>query len=209
MVSSHKSNTQRYDLKYRQKIQFKRVMSKTFDHEFKEKQNARQRKCRQRKKEAQQEATVALALPATKLDSRKAEGIKRRRVNTRKLKNDNEKLLNEVQQLQKENLKIKRLLSQKDSEELSTVDTTPITSPAKLFIDNVSPRAKKRATKRLLDKKENLSRGSISKLRRKVGVNLSNNYSSPSNVPSALQKDIEQFLCQDDITKQAPDKKNN
>jgi hypothetical protein len=207
MAPCHKSNTQRYYLKYRRKTQFRRKMSKIFDRDFKAKQNARQRKYRQRKKEAQREAAIALAPPATKSDSRKAEGIKRRRVSTRKLKNENEKLLNKIQQIQKENLKMKRLLSQQHSEETNTVGTTPIMSPAKLFINNVSPSAKKRATKRLLDKKENLPRGSISKLREKLGVNLSNNYSTPSSTPSILQKDIEEFLCQDDITKQAPDKK--
>ncbi|CAF5060309.1 unnamed protein product, partial [Rotaria sp. Silwood1] len=49
-------------------------------------------------------------------------------------------------------------------------------------------------------------RGSVSKLR-KLGVNLSNNYDPPSSTPSILQKEIEDFLCQDDISKQAPDKK--
>lgn len=207
MVSRHKSNTQRYKMKYNQKIRYRRAMSKTFDREFKAQQNARQKKCRQRKKEAQREAVIALAPSATKSDSRKAEGTKRRRANIRKSKSENEKLLKKIQQLQKENLKMKRLLSQKHSEETSTADTTPMISPAKLFIDNVSPTAKKRATKRLLNNKENLPRGSVSKLRKILGVNLSNNYNPPSSAPSTLQKDIEEFLCQDDITKQAPDKK--
>ncbi|CAF4954657.1 unnamed protein product, partial [Rotaria magnacalcarata] len=72
------------------------------------------------------------------------------------MKNKNEKLSNEIKVLRKENLKMKRLLSQKRSAETSTADTTPMTSPTKLFIDNVSPTAKRRATKRLLNKKENL-----------------------------------------------------
>ncbi|CAF3930393.1 unnamed protein product [Rotaria sp. Silwood1] len=168
MVSCHRSNTQRYDLKYRRKIQFRRTISKTFDREFKAKQNARQRKCRQRKKEAQRETTIALASPATKRDSRKAEGIKRRRANIRKLKNENEKLLDKIQQLQNENLKMKRLLSQQHLEKINTVDTTSIMSTAKLFTNNVSPPAKKRATKRLLNKKKESTSWFYFKIEKKI-----------------------------------------
>ena len=74
MVSYHKSKTQLCDLKYRQKIQFRRTISKTFEGEFKAKQCARQKKYRQRKKEARRKAAIALAPPATKPNSRKAEG---------------------------------------------------------------------------------------------------------------------------------------
>ena len=102
---------------------------------------------------------------------------------------------------------MKRLLSQKHSEATSTVDTTSLVSPVKLFIDNVSSTTKKRASKRLLKKKESLPRDSLSKFRKKLGVNLSNNYNPPSNTQSTLRKDIEEFLCQDDVTKQVPDKK--
>lgn len=207
MVSCPKSNTQCYNLKYRRKIQLRRFMSKSFDLEFKTKQTARQQKCRQRKIEAKKEVAVALAQPATKLDLRKTEGAKRRRANTRKLKIENEKLLNKVQQLQKENLKMERLLSQQCSHEVHNVDTTPVMSPAKLFINNVSPSAKKRATKRLLNQKEHLPRGSISKFRKQLGINLSNDYNPPSDTSSTLQRDIQEFLCQDDVSKPAPDKK--
>ena len=65
MVSRHKSKTQRYDLKYRQKIQFRRTMSKTFERECKAKLGARQERCQQRKKEAQRKASIALTPPAT------------------------------------------------------------------------------------------------------------------------------------------------
>ncbi|CAF4975638.1 unnamed protein product, partial [Rotaria magnacalcarata] len=41
------------------------------------------------------------------------------------MKNKNEKLSNEIKVLRKENLKMKRLLSQKRSAETSTADTTP------------------------------------------------------------------------------------
>lgn len=207
MASHRKSPTQRYNLKYRRKVQCRRSMSKPFDLEFKAKQNARQRKCRQRKKEAQKEKAIALAPPPTKTASRKIEGVKRRRANSRKLKNDNEKLLIKVQQLQKENVKMKRLLSRQRPEEANTDDTPTSMSPTKLFINNVSPSAKKRATKRLLTEKENLPRGSVSQLRKKLGINLSNDYNPLSNTPSTLQKDVEIFLCHDDVSKQAPDKK--
>ena len=58
-----------------------------------------------------------------------------------------------------------------------------------------------------LIKKENLLSGSLSKLRKKPGVNLSNNYNPPPSTLSTLHKDIEEFLCQDDVTKHASDKK--
>ncbi|CAF5001490.1 unnamed protein product, partial [Rotaria sp. Silwood1] len=89
---------------------------------------------------------------------------------------------------------MKRLLSQQHLEKINTVDTTSIMSTAKLFTNNVSPPAKKRATKRLLNKKKNRPRGSISKLRKRLGVNLSKNYNPPSNTPSTLLEDIEEFL---------------
>ncbi|CAF4891522.1 unnamed protein product, partial [Rotaria socialis] len=212
---------QDYNRKYYQKLQYKRVKSESFNSEYIRKQNARQQKCRRLKTTAQKTSTNTTELttaaaqapsnttaPATvRTILRKAEGILRRRANTRKMKNKNEKLSNEIKVLRKENLKMKRLLSQKRSEETSTADTTPMTSPTKLFIDNVSPTAKRRATKRLLNKKENIPRGSLSKLRKKLGINLSNNYNPPSSTPSTLQKDIEEFLLHDDVTKQAPDKK--
>ena len=62
-----------------------------------------------------------------------------------------------------------------------------------MFIGNVSPAAKKRAKGRLLDEKENLPRGSITKLK-ELGINLSNNYISSSSTSSALQKEIEEFM---------------
>ena len=114
---------------------------------------------------------------------------------------------NKLQQLEKASMKVKRLLSRKHSKATSTVDTTPLISPAKFFIDNVSPTAKTCATKRLLNKKGNLPRVSLSEFRKKLDVNLSNNYTLPSNTLSTLQKDIEEFLYHDDVTKQAPDKK--
>ncbi|CAF1283943.1 unnamed protein product [Adineta steineri] len=221
MASHVKKKRQDYNRKYYQKLQYKRVKSESFNSEYIRKQNARQQKCRRLKTTAQKistnstELTIAAAQapsnttapPTVRTILRKAEGILRRRANTRKMKNKNEKLSNEVKVLRKENSKLKRLLSQQHSKDSETNDITPAATPTKLFIDNVSTTAKKRATKRLLNKKENLPRGSLSKLRKKLGINLSNNYNPPSSTPSILQKDIEEFLLQDDVTKQAPDKK--
>ncbi|CAF4958617.1 unnamed protein product, partial [Rotaria sp. Silwood1] len=223
MVSYVKKKHQDYDLKYYQKLQYKRSKSKSFNSEYIQKQNAGQQKCRRLKKAAQQTPTNATESTTTATEApsnatepptdrtilRKAEGVRRRRAYTRKLKNQSEKLSNEIKVLRKENSKLKKILSQQHSEDIETNDVTPTVSPAKLFINNISPRAKTRATKRLIDKKEELPRGSVSKLRQKLGINLSNDYSSPSNTSSTLQKDIEEFLCQDDVTKQAPDKKKH
>ncbi|CAF1242720.1 unnamed protein product [Didymodactylos carnosus] len=70
------------------------------------------------------------------------------------------------------NLEMKKLLSQQQTDGSNMPNATPSTSPSKLFIDNVSPLAKKRATKRLIDKKEELSHGAISQVRRTLGINL-------------------------------------
>ena len=45
---------------------------------------------------------------------------------------------------------MKRLLYQQRPDESNTFDSSPVISPTKLFINNVSPLAKKCATKRLL-----------------------------------------------------------
>ncbi|CAF4649155.1 unnamed protein product, partial [Didymodactylos carnosus] len=104
---------------------------------------------------------------------------------------------------------MKKLLSQQQTDGSDTSNATPPRSPSKLFIDNVSPLAKKRATKRLIDKKEELPRGAISQVRRTLGINLSNIYSPPSAASTALKTDIENFLSQDDVTKETPDKKKH
>ncbi|CAF1379185.1 unnamed protein product [Rotaria sp. Silwood1] len=231
-MSSHvKKKREDYDRKYYQKSQYKRFKSELFNSEYIRKQNARQQKCRRLKAEAQQtsinttESTTATAevpsdaaksitataqSPSTvRTNLRRTEGIRRRRAYTRKMKNENEKLSNEINVLRKQNLKLKKALSQQHSEDIEKDDETPTVSPTKLFLKNVSPRAKKRATKRLIDKKQQLPRGSVSKFRLKLGINLSNDYSSQSDISSTLQKDIEEFLCQDDVTKQAPDKKKH
>ncbi|CAF1231154.1 unnamed protein product [Rotaria sp. Silwood1] len=231
-MSSHvKKKREDYDRKYYQKSQYKRFKSELFNSEYIRKQNARQQKCRRLKAEAQQtsinttESTTATAevpsdaaksitataqSPSTvRTNLRRTEGIRRRRAYTRKMKNENEKLSNEINILRKQNLKLKKALSQQHSEDIEKDYETPTVSPTKLFLKNVSPRAKKRATKRLIDKKQQLPRGSVSKFRLKLGINLSNDYSSQSDISSTLQKDIEEFLCQDDVTKQAPDKKKH
>ncbi|UJR18671.1 hypothetical protein I4U23_005579 [Adineta vaga] len=203
MASHVKKKRLDYNHKYYQKLQYKRLKSELFNSEYIRNQNARQQKCR-RLKAAKQQTTVNPSQPTTTTAQvpsntaeppstartilRKAEGIRRRRAYTRKMKNENEKLSNEIKILH---------------------DETPAVSPAKLFLQNDSPRAKQHATKRLIDKKETLPRGSISKFRKKLSINLSNDYTSSSSRSSTLQNDIEEFLCQDDVTKLAPDKKKN
>ncbi|CAF0927292.1 unnamed protein product [Adineta ricciae] len=187
MVASKKFSRQRSNEKYRRKTQLKRLQSKVFNAKFKADQNSRQRKCRQRKKEAQTETASATMLPSAQTGLRTVEGAKRRRANTKKLRDENEKLLKEVKKLKNENAEMKKILSEQRLGITNTVDTTPALSPTKLLIGNVSPAVKRRAKRRLLDEKENLPRGSVSKLK-KLGINLSNNYISSSSTPSTLQK---------------------
>ncbi|CAF4589711.1 unnamed protein product, partial [Rotaria magnacalcarata] len=79
--------------------------SESFNSEYIRKQNARQQKCRRLKTTAQKTSTNATELttataqapsnttapPTVRTILRKAEGILRRRANTRKMKNKNEK----------------------------------------------------------------------------------------------------------------------
>ncbi|CAF1678274.1 unnamed protein product [Adineta ricciae] len=108
-------------------------------------------------------------LPSAQTDLRTVEGAKRRRANTKKLRDENEKLLKEVKKLKNENAEMKKILSEQHLGITNTVDTTPALSPTKLFIGTVSPAAKRRAKRRLLDEKENLPRGSVSKLKNLEG----------------------------------------
>jgi hypothetical protein len=59
----------------------------------------------------------------------------------------------------------------------------------------------------MIDNKKSVPRGTISAVRRKFGINLSNEYSTPSTTPSQLEEAIRDFMCRDDISKLCPDKK--
>ena len=72
------------------------IISKIVDREFKVKQNARQRECRQRKKKLREKQQLLLHHQQLSVASRKAEGIKRRRANTRKLKREKGKIAQSV-----------------------------------------------------------------------------------------------------------------
>ncbi|CAF1379609.1 unnamed protein product, partial [Rotaria sordida] len=196
----HSNSAERVRL-HRQRIKVKRVLSKIFDKEFKRKKNQSQAKWRQKKKQEQQQLRVIPPPPSAitnKTMLRKKEGQQRRRINTSKLKNENESLRRTVRQLTLENEKLKAQCPQ----------TPPRPSPAKLLLKNVSPSATIRAAMRLKDQKDNLSRGSNSQFRKQLGINLSVQ-NQPKNIgPSKLESDIEQFFCQDNVSKLCPDKKN-
>ncbi|CAF1441672.1 unnamed protein product [Adineta steineri] len=135
------------------------------------------------------------------IDGRKVEGNRRRRLNTNKLKIENTKLRAKISDLQEE---VKRLNSLIPT---TNEPSSPETSPTKVFVSNLSPAAKKRATVRMMDKKETLARGTISNVRKKFGINISNQYTSSSTSPSELEEAIHDFMCRDDISQPCPDKK--
>ncbi|CAF3986560.1 unnamed protein product [Rotaria sordida] len=195
----HSNSAERVRL-HRQRIKVKRVLSKIFDKEFKRKKNQSQAKWRQKKKQEQQQLRVIPPPPSAitnKTMLRKKEGQQRRHINTSKLKNENESLRRTVRQLTLENEKLKAQCPQ----------TPPRLSPAKLLLKNVSPSATIRAVMRLKDQKDNLSRGSNSQFRKQLGINLSVQNQSKNIGPSKLESDIEQFFCQDNVSKLCPDKK--
>jgi hypothetical protein len=194
----------RYDGTYRQKIKLKRLLSKQFDKEYKRKR-AQSQANRRRKIKQQQAAETAISasIPSsttsTKTDLRRKEGQRRRRLHVSKLNNEILELRGTVRQLTKENGNLKRSRSL----------TSPRPSPTKLLLNNMSPSAKKRTVLRLKDQKENLPRGSALDLRRKFGINLSNQSQPKKTSPSSLQTEIEQFFNRDDISKPCPDKKKH
>ncbi|CAF1685218.1 unnamed protein product, partial [Adineta ricciae] len=84
--------------------------------------------------------------------------------------------------------------------------TPPRPSPTKILLDNISPSSKKRGILRIKDQKEHLPRGCAEDFRKKFGVNLSNLNAPKKTTPSLLRNAIEEFLCQDHISKLCPDK---
>ncbi|CAF0883905.1 unnamed protein product [Didymodactylos carnosus] len=154
---------------------------------------------RLKKKQLKQEgvsANVSVPSSTTKVDLRKKEGKKTRRSKTQKLKNEIEQLRATVRQLTNENGKLK----------VSQSETPPRPSPSPIFLDNISPSAKRRAITRLKDAKDTLAHGTQKDIRTELGVNLSNPSAPKKTAPSFIQTTIENFLCQDHISKLCPEK---
>ncbi|CAF1628331.1 unnamed protein product, partial [Didymodactylos carnosus] len=146
------------DARYKNKIRVKRILSKTFDRDFKRKKALQQRKWRSTRQQKQAASSSSLPdLPTTEAKSvlRKKEGKKRRRAKARKVKQELQALRDTVQRLAKENKNLRA----------GRCETPPPQLPTALFLDNVSPSAKRRATNRLRDTKDDLARGSQSALR--------------------------------------------
>lgn len=191
------------DQTYKLKVKLKRLSSKRFDKSYREKKALSQAKYRRNKEQKRLNEQTTTSVTT---DRRKQEGHRRRRTNINKLKKENIKLEERIINLEKEVKQLK--LSLKTTNESSLQETpTPTPSPTKVLISSLSPATKKRATLRMIEEKDNLRRGTISAVRRKFGVNLSNQYSSPSSTPSQLEEAIRDFMCRDDISKLCPDKK--
>ncbi|CAF4625034.1 unnamed protein product, partial [Didymodactylos carnosus] len=153
---------------------------------------------RLKKKQLKQEgvsANVSVPSSTTKVDLRKKEGKKTRRSNTQKLKNEIEQLRATVRQLTNENRKLKA----------SQPETPPRPSPSQIFLDNISPSAKRRAITRLKDAKDTLPHETQKDIRTELGVNLSNPSAPKKTAPSSIQTTTENFLCQDHISKLCPE----
>ncbi|CAF5010042.1 unnamed protein product, partial [Rotaria sp. Silwood1] len=193
------------DQKYKMKINLKRLTSKSFDKKYRKKKAIYQAIYRRNKKQERlDEQTTMSSTSSVTTDRRKNEGQRRRRANINKLKNENTKLRERMLELEKE---MKQLKSSSQSTNEDSLHETPTSSPTKLLISSLSPPAKKRATLRMMNRKEGLQRGTISSIRRKFGINLSNTYSPPSSTPSQLEEAIQDFMCRDDVSKLCPDKK--
>ncbi|CAF3018755.1 unnamed protein product [Rotaria sp. Silwood2] len=197
----NEKRTLTHDQKYKLKIKLKRLSSKAFDKQYKKKKAACQATYRRNKEQKRlNEQAIASVMPT---DGRKTEGNRRRRSTINKLRTENMKLQAKISVLQKQVKKL-NLLVQKTNE--SSSPETPPTSPTKLFVSNVSPAAKKRATMRIMDKRENFARGTVSNIRQKFGINISKQYTPSSTMPSQLEETIRDFMCRDDVSKLCPGK---
>jgi hypothetical protein len=180
----------------------KRMLSKAFDKQCKDQNRLKKAKWRLNKKRQQKTTSSSAPIPTTttiKSNLRRKEGEKRRRANTTRMQNEIEELRKTVDVQTTENNKLKATRSA----------TPPRQSATSLFLDTISPAAKTRATNRLKDSKNDLSRGSQHDLRKELGINLSNSNVPKKKTPSPLHDRIEQFLNRDDISKPCPDKKKH
>ncbi|CAF1551653.1 unnamed protein product, partial [Rotaria sordida] len=192
----------------------------------------RQALYRAKKKQQQQQQSIQSTSTVTisRNDLRKREGLQRRRQNIAKFKLQIRQLQDANEKLQIENnqLKEKLISLTSSSSPMTTVttttpssslqpsneDITPIrspTSPSTQFFQHISPNAKRRATARMMVDKSDLPRGSINSVRKKFGINLSNqNLPSKTTTMSSkeLTEAIEKFLNDDDNTRLTPDKNN-
>jgi cell division septum initiation protein DivIVA len=162
-----------YCEKYRQKIQLKRLQSRSFDNKYRKNVTARQGLYRAKRKQQQQLPISSSTDTVTRNQLRKIEGVQRRRQNTAKFKLEIDQLTNENKKLEKENKKLKAQLASLtiSSEQAITSSTTAVTS-SKFLFQHLSPNAKSRATARLMVDKQDLPRGSIESIRNNFGVNV-------------------------------------
>ncbi len=181
-----------------------RLISKAFDKDCRKRKAINQATYRRNKKHKRLNEQATRSSSPVKKDLRKKEGHRRRRANINKLKDENMKLRERIFDLEQQVKQLKLplpVINEPSSPE------TPTLSPTKVLISILSPAAKTRATLRMINEKENLPRGTISAVRRKFGINLSNQYSPPSSTPSQLEEAIRDFMCRDDISQLCPDKK--
>ncbi|CAF2807799.1 unnamed protein product [Rotaria sp. Silwood2] len=185
-----KKKSVRYDKQYNNKIKARHAQSKIFDREYKKKRASIKANYCQKLKQ-QEELDKSISLSSLKpIDLRTEEGKKRRHQNTTRPKHENENLRDTIRKRELENRRLQSL-SISYSNSLSSYEEEnnrkekendhEIISPSKLLIDSMSPGAKKRASLRLMDKKSELSRGIITNVRQKLGINLSNQYFPPSS----------------------------
>ncbi|CAF1234143.1 unnamed protein product [Didymodactylos carnosus] len=118
-------------------------------------------------------------------------------VQTAKLKADNEHLMNVIRQLEDDNKKLKtKISSSLPSSEIKKCGTSNSPAPlppSRILFNNLSPLAKQRATTRMMTQKEDLPRGSITSIRDRFGINLSNQNRSSQTKIKPLDQTIEEF----------------
>ncbi|CAF1329094.1 unnamed protein product [Didymodactylos carnosus] len=125
---------------------------------------------------------------------------KRRCQNTVRLKHENDELRAVFRKPERANTRLQSLSISNSSlsspnekrKEKKHSNDNQIISPSKLLVQTLSPGARRRATLRLMDKKQ------------KLGINLSNQYAPPLiTTPSrVLNSKIEEFFNQDDVSRQ-------
>ena len=177
----------------RSKTKDKAIQSKKFAELQKRKERDRKRLQRAKKQNSLKE-----------IDGRADEGIRKRRLKQQKKRDEIRYLkikLNCEQQ--------KRRRLDNDNLALTQQSNTPSCSKMSdnIIWSNMTPRSKKKV--KLTIREQDLMRGTISQVRRNIGINLScvPAMVSPSNTEPDMEQAIHDFMNRDDVSKICPDKK--
>ncbi|CAF1653733.1 unnamed protein product, partial [Didymodactylos carnosus] len=208
--------------RYRTNVKLRRAQSPSFDKQYRQKVAARQARLRSKKKEG----NIPLEITRTKSTLRRKEGKKRRKEHINHLNTTIDHLQQTIENQRNLIKKLKRLntnpptskkikkdkvCEENNQNQLDVIEEaskTPMKNVSQILMNHVSPLARERATRRIISDKDSFPRGTITKIRKEAGINLSNKYTAKKINDSELRTSIIEFLTRDDNSKVCPDKKN-